>query len=164
VEPVPPRCQFESGQRLRPPVAISHGLCYNFNMAKTKEKGDLGVAMVMADVLKRDYKVAIPVGEDWRYDLIVLRDSKLERVQCKYVESNGEVVIVPCRSCNNWNIVKYTPNDIDWIATYDKTTDKVYYVPSSYLGVGRACISLRLKPARNGQVKKILIASDFIKF
>ena len=51
-------------------------------MAETKRKGDLGEAMVMADVLRRGHKVALPVGEDWRYDLIVLRNSKLERIQC----------------------------------------------------------------------------------
>ena len=120
--------------------------------------------MVMADVLRRGHKVAVPVGEDWRYDLIVLRASKLERVQCKYVESDGEKILVPCRSCNNWSIIKYTQADVDWIATYDKTTDKVYYAPSRLLGAGRAFISLRLSPSKNGQVKGVLPASDFAAF
>jgi hypothetical protein len=133
-------------------------------MARTKEKGDLGVSMVMADVLRRGHKVAVPVGEDWRYDLIVLRGSKLERVQCKYVESDGAVVLVRCRSCNNWSVIKYTQSDVDWIATYDKTTDKVYYVPSRLLGDGRAFISLRLRPSKNGQVKGVLMATDFDTF
>lgn len=120
--------------------------------------------MVMADILRRGHKVAVPVGEDWRYDLIVLRRGKLERVQCKYTESDGAVVLVRCRSCNNWNVIKYTQEDIDWIATYDKTTDKVYYAPSRLLGSGRAFISLRLKPSKNGQVKGVLLAEDFNEF
>ena len=133
-------------------------------MAITKEKGDLGVSMVMADVLRRGHKVAVPVGEDWRYDLIVLRGLKLERIQCKYAESDGQVVLVRCRSCNNWSVIKYKQTDLDWIATYDKTTDKVYYVPSKMLGSGRAMISLRLTPSKNGQSKRVILAQDFLRF
>ena len=48
--------------------------------AITKIKGDLGQAMVMADALRRGYKVAMPLGEDWRYDLIVLKNGQLLRI------------------------------------------------------------------------------------
>jgi hypothetical protein len=130
-------------------------------MAETKRKGDIGEAMVMADVLRRGYKVAIPVGEDWRYDLIVLRNGNLERVQCKYTSSRGDFIYVACRSSNNWSVVRYTPEAVDWIAVYDTFTSKVYFVPSSFLGSGRAAISLRLMPPKNNQVKGILWAKDF---
>jgi len=130
-------------------------------MGETMKKGDLGEAMVMADALRRGYKVAIPVGHDWRYDLIVLRNGSLERVQCKYVESNEEVIQVPCRSANNWKVVKYTEEEIDWIAVYDKTTDCCYYVPASMIGSGRSSIMLRLKPTKNGQKKGILWAEEY---
>jgi hypothetical protein len=129
-------------------------------MAETKRKGDLGEAMVMAEVLRRGYKVAIPVGEDWRYDLIVLRDNHLERLQCKYTESDGKTVVVKCRSTNNWRTVKYTSKDFDWLAVYDKTTEQCYFIPASRLGEGRATITLRLEPSRNGQSKKVLWAKD----
>ena len=49
-------------------------------MAESKRKGDLAEIMVIADSIKRGYKVAIPYGEDWPCDLIVLRNGKLERV------------------------------------------------------------------------------------
>lgn len=131
-------------------------------MAETKRKGDIGEAKILAEALNRGYKVALPVGEDWRYDLIVLRKGKLERVQCKYVESDGDVVTIPCRSSNNWSTLKYTPDELDWIAVFDRTTDKCYFVPSSLLGEhGRATISLRLNVSKNGQLKGILWAKDF---
>lgn len=131
-------------------------------MAETKEKGDIGEAMVMADVLRRGYKVAIPVGEDWRYDLIVLRNGKLERVQCKYTKSDLRIVSVKCRSTNNWSTHKYTSEDLDWIATYDDTTKRVYYIPSSMLSSGRSEIKLRLSPPRNKQQRGINLATDFV--
>jgi len=40
--------------------------------------------MVLADAFRRGYRAAIPVGEDWPFDLIVERRGKFERVQCKY--------------------------------------------------------------------------------
>ena len=133
-------------------------------MAETKEKGDLGAAMVMADVLRRGYKVAIPVGEDWRYDLIVLRKGKLERLQCKYTDSGGEVVNVKCRSTNNWSTIKYTEDDVDWLAVYDKHTDRCYYIRGKVLGGGRAQLSLRLSTPKNNQTKGVLWAKDFEAF
>ncbi len=132
-------------------------------MAETKTKGDLGVAMVMADALKKRYKVAIPVGEDWDYDLIILRNGKLERVQCKYTESDGKVIDASCRSMNNWSVKKYTQKMIDWIAVYDKTSDKCYYIPSSLLGnEGRARIKLRLTKSVNNQKRGINWAKNFL--
>lgn len=132
-------------------------------MARTKVKGDVGVAMVIADVMKRGYKVALPMGEDWPYDLIVLR-KKLERVQVKYTESKGVYVDVKCRSTNGWRTYKYTANHIDWIAVYDKTTDRCYYIPARLLGTGRASFWLRLTPTRNGRRKDVLFAKDFLRF
>jgi len=131
-------------------------------MAETKRKGDIGEAMIMADVLKRGYKVALPVGEDWRYDLVVLRLGRLERVQCKYVESDGKVIQVPCRSANQHSVHKYTEDELDWISVYDLTSDKCYYIPSTMLGVkGRATIHLRLTTPLSNQQKGILWASDY---
>lgn len=133
-------------------------------MAITKTKGDLGEGIILADILKRGYKVALPLGEDWPCDLIVLKENILHRVQCKYTESSNGVVSVKCRSCNNWVNRKYTTEEIDWIACYDKNTDCCYYVPSSLLGEGRTEISLRIEPTKNNQTKKVLYAKDFLNF
>lgn len=131
-------------------------------MAETKTKGDIGQSVIMARVMLAGYKVALPVGEDWRFDLIVYKDKRLIRVQCKYVESNGEVIVVPCRSSNNWAVKKYTEDEIDIIAVYDKTTDSVYYVPSSFCGKqGRASVSLRVTEPRNNQIRNVWYAKAF---
>ena len=133
-------------------------------MGKTTEKGDLGVAMVLADVMRRGYKVAMPLGDDWPFDIIVLRDKQLERVQVKYVESNGRVIIAKCRSRSRYVNYKYTKEHVDWIAVYDKTTDACYYVPVRLLGTGKTELSLRLRPPRNAQRKRIRYAKDFQKY
>ena len=54
--------------------------------------------MIAADLIRRGYKIAIPYGEDWDFDLIVCRDERLERVQCKYTCSDGIVIYVRASS------------------------------------------------------------------
>ena len=122
--------------------------------------------MVAADLVRRGYKVAFPYGEDWDFDLIVARDSRLERVQVKHTTSDGEVITVPCRSSSLTNgrvraIKHYTAETVDWIAVYDRTSDRCYYVPAAELASGRFAISLRLVPTRNNQLRRIRRALDY---
>ena len=122
--------------------------------------------MIAADLIRRGYKVAIPYGEDWNFDLIVCRDERLERVQCKYTCSNGIVVYVRASSQSLTNgkvraIKRYTARMIDWLAVYDATTDHCYYVPASELGAGMRLLSLRVKPTRNCQRRRVRLASDY---
>ena len=58
--------------------------------AKTTEKGEIGEAMVIADLIRQGHDVAIPFGHNQPFDLIVIRkeDGRLEKVQVKY--STGE--------------------------------------------------------------------------
>lgn len=102
-------------------------------------------------------------GEDWPYDLIIERNGVLERVQCKYTCSDNKVVKAICRCSNNWNTTTYTSETIDWLAVYDNTTDKCYYIPSRFLGDGRSAIYLRLSKSKNNQTKNINWAKDFLE-
>jgi PD-(D/E)XK nuclease superfamily protein len=136
-------------------------------MASTKTKGDLAELMVAADLRRKGYKVAIPFGEDWDYDLIIERDGNLERVQVKYAESGGSVLAVRCRSHSLTNgkvkrTKKYTAKTIDWLAVYDRSTDRCHYVPASELGEGKSCIHLRVAPPRNGQRDRINFAESYL--
>jgi hypothetical protein len=52
---------------------------------------------------------------------------------------------------------------VDWIAVFDATTERCYYVPSRILGTdGLSDVSLRLTPARNGQTLRIRPAEDYL--
>ena len=119
--------------------------------------------MIMADILNRGYKVLLPLGEDWRFDLVIYRNSKFERIQCKYDGVNTDFCEVRCRSCNNWGTYKYKQKDIDWMACYHKATNKCYYIPGTILGeIGRTGIILRINPTKNNQKYNILYAKDFV--
>lgn len=126
-------------------------------MASLKRKGDLAELKVAADLITRGCRLSIPFGEDCDYDLIADRNGRLHRVQVKYTESDGCVITLRCRSHSLTKgrvrrTKQYTPKMVDWIAVYDRTSDRCYYCPSSELGsLGRSVLHLRLTPARNGQ-------------
>jgi hypothetical protein len=135
-------------------------------MASLKTKGDLAELKVAADLIERGYRVAIPFGEDNDFDLILCRGNQLERVQVKYSRSNGEVIPVKCysHSLTNGRIRQtkhYTAAIIDWLAVYDATTKRCFYIPSAELGAGRSILHLRLREAKNCQRRGIRFAEDY---
>lgn len=121
-----------------------------------KGKGDLAELMVATDLRRRGFKIAIPFGEDCDFDLVLIREDRLERVQVKYVESDGAVIKVKCfsHSLTNGRVRRtkhYTAKTIDLLAVYDRTSSRCFYIPASELGEGRSILHLRLKPALNKQ-------------
>jgi hypothetical protein len=133
-----------------------------------KGKGDLAELKVACDLVSRGYKVAFPYGEDWDYDLIVGRGDALERVQVKHARSDGAVVPVRCGSHSLTNgkvraTKRYTAEMIDWLAVYDATTQRCFYIPATALGSGRSSLYLRLCPTRNGQVSGTHPASRYVE-
>jgi Holliday junction resolvase-like predicted endonuclease len=137
-------------------------------MAPLKTKGDTAEMMVAADLVKRGYRIAFPYGEDSDYDLIVEREGRLERIQVKYTESRDGVVTVRTRSHSLTSgrvrtTKRYTAKMIEWLAVYDRVTDRCYYVPAGELGTGRSLMHLRLGPALNGQRARINWARDYLE-
>ena len=131
-----------------------------------KGKGDLAELMVAADLRQRGFGVAFPFGEDHDFDLILIRPDRLERVQVKYAESDGQVVRIKCfsHSLTNGKIrrtKRYTSAMIELLAVYDRTTERCFYVAAAELGDGMASIHLRLAPALNGQILGTRSASDY---
>lgn len=131
-------------------------------MGVTTEKGELGEAEVIADLTRQGHGVAIPLGNNLPFDLVLIRGDtgSLERVQVKYTTSNGRVVRIRCTSHSAWVAYQYRANQVDWIATFDATTAKVYYAHSCEWD-GSTMVNLRLTPTINGQLAGIRWASSY---
>lgn len=131
--------------------------------AKTTQKGEIGEAMVIADLKRQGHDIAIPFGHNQPYDLIVIRkeDGQLEKVQVKYATSDGRVVIVRIESSSAWVRHKYTPEEIDWVAVFEPTTGQCFYLPPS-VWRGQCRVNLRLVAPANGQRTGIRFAQDFL--
>ncbi len=134
-------------------IEVGHSLG---GMASTKRKGDLAELKVAAHLAELGYRLAFPYGEDWDYDLILIRGDAFERVQVKHATSDGRVIAVRCSSSSLTNgkvrqVKRYTAAMIDWLAVYDCTTDLCLYIPAPLLGDGRRQMHIRLMPTLNGQ-------------
>lgn len=138
-------------------------------MAPLKRKGDLAELRVAADLTARGCHVLIPFGEDCDYDLAADYQGRLHRVQVKYAKSDGKVIRVSCcsHSLTKGKIRRtkiYTSATVDWIAVYDPTSDRCYYVPSWMLGVNgvQGGFLLRPAPTLNNQSLRIRRAEDYL--
>jgi hypothetical protein len=80
----------------------------------------------------------------------------------------SQIVLVRARSHSLTNgriklVKRYTAGMIEWLAVYDRTTDRCYYIPAAELGDAMNCVSLRLTPARNNQRRRIRYAGDYVE-
>lgn len=129
-------------------------------MAITKQKGLQAELYVAHLLVRHDFTVLIPYGEDVRYDLVSEKRGVFKRIQVKYVTQKGGALEVQLRSANNHQVIRYTPADVDLIAAFNPEDYKVYFIPlAEYLN--RSCLKLRLVDCKNNQQRRITRAADF---
>jgi hypothetical protein len=90
----------------------------------------------------------------------------MERVQVKHTRSDGCVVSVLARSHSLTNgkvrATKHcTAATINWLAVWDATLDRCFYVAAAELGDSMTELRLRVVPARNGQMRRIRPAERY---
>ena len=123
----------------------------------TKEKGDIGLTQVIANLTKNGINVALPISEHLPFDLIAIsEDGKLSRVSVKY--SSGEDTIkinLRTISSNSKGYVVKNVNfdDIDSFAVYSPISNQCYYINKNKIKV-KNTFSLRLIPVKSKSVSK----------
>lgn len=132
----------------------------------TKDKGDIGLACAMADLLKHNIQIALPVSEHLPFDLIAIHPrGDMIKVSVKYrVMSRSGVVRVETRRVwndrNGTHHRQHRPGDYDSVAIYCPDTDECYYLLASELSPsGR---TLRITDPGNNQMFGISLARSFI--
>lgn len=110
------------------------------------------------------YQVCEPLVADSRYDFIVDIKGKLIKIQVKTSSPKEEESYFEFATSTSHTNTKgtintsYTKEQVDYFATmYD---DKCYVIPIEQCGC--RCQRLRLKPTKNGQVKGIMFAKDYV--
>jgi hypothetical protein len=128
-------------------------------MHPTKDKGDLGVAKVHADLVGKGFTVLFPVTEHAPFDLVAYASGEFHRLQVKYRSARSGALKVQFRSM--WadrHGTHTTPMDkdvIDIVCIYCPETDQCYYVRP---GAHGASVTLRITPSKNGQQEGVLYA------
>lgn len=132
----------------------------------TKDKGDKGVGFVIASLLSKSIQPFIPISEHQPFDLLaVYPDNSIKRVSVKYrcLSSKGslEVSFKSVYSDSKGVHVKKTDKtQIDILAVYCPDTNQVYYLDPKKFGES---VTLRVSKSKNGQIKGVYLAKNFME-
>jgi PD-(D/E)XK endonuclease len=134
-------------------------------MDHPKEIGDRSTLAAMLGLKAAGYALLVPFGENTRYDLVVDDGFALARIQCKTGRLRGGAVEFAVTSTYGHHRNPVTARrgyagQIDYFAVYCPETAGVYLVPISEVAT-RSIARLRVEPPRNGQKRRIRLASQY---
>ncbi|MFH1855870.1 MAG: group I intron-associated PD-(D/E)XK endonuclease [Candidatus Omnitrophota bacterium] len=133
-------------------------------MHHTKSKGDLGLAMVISDLVEKGHVPCIPLSEHQPYDLVaVLNTGVVVKIQVKYasLKKNGTVEV---RFRRNWSdkngthTERYSEQEFDYYAIYCPEKKTVLYVSNSY----DCPKAIRFGKSANNQKQNVKWANDYL--
>ena len=78
-----------------------------------RQRRDLAHRKVASDLRRHGYTISTPTSKDCEYNLVIDRAGRLERVQVRHAELDDAATTDP---------------SIDWLAHYDRATDRCYYI------------------------------------
>lgn len=126
-----------------------------------KALGEKTEAILIAEFVKRDYKVLLPFGDNQRYDLVLDTNEGFKRVQCKTGRMQNGRILFEATSTRINTKGSYRVNyrgQIDYFAVYCYETGKAYLVPVDAVGIRAGSIRVDAPKKVN---KTIMWAKDF---
>ena len=123
-------------------------------MLSTDQKGAIAETAIIHEATKLGIGVFTAINDGSRYDLVFDVSGRLLRVQCKWANRDGDVVVVRCCSCrrSRHGMIKrnYSADEVAAFAAYCADLDRCYFMLFEQLA-GESGINLRLTPPRNNQ-------------
>jgi len=137
-------------------------LSLSMGQANPKAVGERSEAMVFAYLVQHGELVAIPFGDNQRYDLLLDKGERILRIQVKTgrLLADGTVTFPACSSQNHRG--RGTRNyrgECDYFAVFCPGNRKIYFVPVEACGTSAA--KLRVTPSRNNQRRRVRYAADY---
>jgi hypothetical protein len=133
-------------------------------MKDTKKIGDATEAMILARLLQKGEVVLTPFGDSQRFDLVIYRDEKFIRVQCKTGKIQRGALTFRTASVHK-NQGNYTylekgyRGQADIFMVYCSEIDKFYSVPVDLVPESKCY--LRLDAPKQNRQTGIRWAKDF---
>jgi hypothetical protein len=129
----------------------------------TKRISNIGVSMVATYLLKKEYAVLLPWGDDERYDIVAEKNGKFIRIQVKTCSIIKGVIRISLSSSHRKNGKcvhhKYNSHQIDKFWVYCPNTDKLYNIPMKDVEKQKQ-IQLRVIASKK-KFLNIRLASDY---
>jgi hypothetical protein len=135
-------------------------------LADQMRKAETAMMKVGIRALQLGASVSKPIFEGARYDYIIERDGKLYRAQVKYADgklgyTTGAVYLNLRKQIKKNKNCPYNDSEIDVLVVYVPKIDKIcWFGPEVFCG--RNSLSIRIAPAKNGQIKGCLAADDYL--
>ena len=129
----------------------------------TKSIGELSELIVGAALVRAGYRVALPLGESQRYDLVIEKGGVFSRVQVKTGRlRNGVILFHPYSSHSHRKGVACKPytDQIDFFGIYCTELGAVYLLPIA--DAARLSGTLRVRPTKNGQHSQVRWAHPYM--
>jgi len=128
----------------------------------TKRVGDISELRVMMALVSVGYRVAIPFGEDQRYDLIIEKDNVLSRVQVKTGRLRRGAIFFNCTSSHvhRGGTRKMYVGEVEYFGVFCPDNDSTYLLPIDEILVQEGV--LRVLPPKNGQIKGLRWADRYL--
>lgn len=136
----------------------------------TKDKGNIGEAIAIAEFVKRGIQVSIPFGDNARYDLIAEFNGKLNKIQVKYCNqkiTENNSISCPCASSTNHTTnKKYTTyeNDIDFFVFYLVAWQEIILVPIEKIGEKKSIVFRKDNPISHSSECNFIQDYSFSKY
>lgn len=136
-------------------------------MKSKKEKGDIGLAKVIASLIENGVHVSIPLSEHLKYDIVVEIGGICKTLQARYcAPKNGGLHVKLKSSWSNKkgnHIVKRKQGDFDYLGIYCPSNDQCYYLSDKDF-INSTQINLRLEKSSSINQKESRLAEDHISF
>jgi PD-(D/E)XK endonuclease len=131
----------------------------------TNRKGAIAEASVIAEATRLGIDVYRPVADHGRFDMVfAFPDGSLSRVQCKWVNREGDVIHVRPRTSRRTAAGieggTYAAHEVDAVAAWCEELRRCYYLPID-LVAGRQGFWLRLAVPKNNQVVGVHWAAQY---
>lgn len=123
-------------------------------LSVTKATGNVGELAIASDLVNQEFDVFFPYGDVSHIDIIAVKGDRIVKLQAKTVKSSKKGVVNLTHFTNRRSGLRYTTQNIDYMALYVIDRRVVAYVPMSEIEGHSTSFSLRFTPAKNGQATR----------
>lgn len=133
---------------------------YDSNMlSATKATGNVGELAIASDLVNQKFDVFFPFGDVSHIDIIAVRGERIIKLQVKTVKKTKNGAVGLTHFTNRRSGLRYTAQNIDYMALYVIDRKAVAYVPMSEIEGHTACFTLRFEQPKRG--KPVRLFKDY---
>jgi len=130
----------------------------------TTGRGDITEMEVMAALMRAGRRILRPMSAASRYALVIDEGNRVfTRVQCKTgILRDGRIVFRAYSISGHRSRPNAYKGQIDAFGVYCPQTRQAYLVPMTVVSACSTTVALRVSRARNGQIRGVRPASDYV--